>query len=108
MWMHEWKISANKKIIGLINNCNLEEHHLSTKKLHLDNKGNSAFAKNILHFIECWIANTDIYDELRVRHIPKDKPMLTLSDMRDSGEGKDPANFRKCNKKKVSYCTYKH
>ena len=43
---------CKQKDIGLIDNCNLEEHHLDTKKLHLNNKGNSAFAKNILHFIE--------------------------------------------------------
>ena len=43
---------CKQKDIGLINSCNLEEHHLGTKKLHLNNKGNSAFAKNILHFIE--------------------------------------------------------
>ena len=41
-----------QKDIGLINHCNLEEHHLGTKKLQLKNKVNSAFAKNILHIIE--------------------------------------------------------
>ena len=39
---------CKKKDISLIDNCNLEEHHLGTKKLHLNNKGNSAFPKNIL------------------------------------------------------------
>ena len=43
---------CKQKDIGLMDNCKLEEHHLSTKKLHLNNKGNSVFAKNILHFIE--------------------------------------------------------
>ena len=38
--------------IGLICNCNLEEHHLGTKKLHLNSKDNSVYTKNILHFIE--------------------------------------------------------
>ena len=45
-------IRKGKPSIGLIDNCNLKEHHLGTKKLHSNNKGNSAFAKNILHFIE--------------------------------------------------------
>ena len=43
---------CKQKDIGLIDNCNLEEHHLGAKKLHVNNKGNSAFAKNILRFIE--------------------------------------------------------
>ena len=32
---------CKQKEIGLIDNCNLEEHHLGTKKLHLNNKGNN-------------------------------------------------------------------
>ena len=79
---------CKEKGIGLINNCNLEEHHLGTKKLNLNNKGNCVFAKEILHFIESWIANIDVFDELRVRHVLKDKPQSKLSDMRDSGEVK--------------------
>ena len=46
------KNSCKQKDIGLIDNCNSEEHHLGTKKLHLNNKGNSVFAKSILRFIE--------------------------------------------------------
>ena len=95
MWMPEWKTSV------LIDNCNLEEHHLGTEMLHLNNKGNSAFSKNILHFIEIWIANTNILDEIRVRRILKDKPHSNLSDMRDSSEGKNLVHFRKCNQNKL-------
>ena len=91
---------CKKKDISLIDNCNLEEHHLGTKKLHLNNKGNSAFAKNILHFIESWIANVDIFDEIRVRHTLKNKHKSKLSNMKDSGEVRDLAHFRKCNQKK--------
>ena len=40
----------------------------------MNNKGNRAFAKNMLHFIERCIANIDIFDEVRVRHVLKDKP----------------------------------
>ena len=36
---------CKQKDIGWIDNCNLEKHHLGTKKLHLNKKGNSAFAK---------------------------------------------------------------
>ena len=50
--MHELKISVRKNVDLIDNNCNLEEHHLGTKKLHLNNKGNSVFAKDILNFIE--------------------------------------------------------
>ena len=95
MWMPEWKTS------DLIDNCNLEEHYLGTEMLHLYNKGNSAFSKNILHFIKIWIANTNIFDEIRVRSILKDKPQSNLSDMRDSSEGKNLAYFRKCNQNKL-------
>ena len=48
----QMKNFCKQKDIGLIDNCNLEEHHLGTKKLYLNNKGNSAIAKSILHFIE--------------------------------------------------------
>ena len=86
---------CKQKDIGLINNYNLEEHYLGTKKLHLNNKDNSVFGKNVIHFIESWIVNIDIFDEIRVRHILKVNPKL--SDMRDSGEGKDLPHFRKYN-----------
>ena len=43
---------CKKKDISLIDNYNLEEHHLGTKKLHLNNKCNSVFAENILQFIK--------------------------------------------------------
>ena len=41
-----------RKDIGLIDNCNLEEHDLGSKKLRLNNEGDSAFAKNILHSLD--------------------------------------------------------
>ena len=47
----QMKHLCKQKDVGLIDNCNLEEY-LETKKLHLNKKGNSSFAKNILHFIE--------------------------------------------------------
>ena len=43
---------CNQKHIGLIDNCNLEEHHLGTKILHLNNRSNSVFAKYTLQLIE--------------------------------------------------------
>ena len=66
----------------------------------MNNKGNSVFAKNI-HFNESWIANTFIFDEIRVRHILEDKPHSKLSDVTDSGWGKGLAYFRKCNQNKL-------
>ena len=38
--------------IRLLSNDNIKEEHLGIKKLHLNKKGNSAFAKNLLSFIE--------------------------------------------------------
>ena len=87
-----------KKDIGLIDNFILQEHHLRTKKLHLSKRGNGAFAKRILHFIESWIANiNDIFDEIRLRHVLKDRSQSKLSNIRYSGEAKDLAHFRNCN-----------
>ena len=43
-----------------------------------------------VHVIESWIANTEFFDKIRVR-----------SDMRDSGEVKDLAYFKKYNYKKL-------
>ena len=68
-----------QKDVDLIDNCNLEEHHLGTKKLQLKNKVNSAFPKNILHIIEKWNANVDIFDEIRVRLILN--PFMTEADI---------------------------
>ena len=52
-----WKNLANKnfctqKSIGLIDNENLKENQLGIKKLHLNRKGNTRFAKNLLNFIK--------------------------------------------------------
>ena len=41
-----------QKNIDLINNDNLKENHLGIKKLNLNRKGNTLFAKNPLNFIE--------------------------------------------------------
>ena len=60
---------CKQKDIGLIGNCYLEEHHLGTKKLHLNNKGDCVLTKNILHFIESRIADIDIFEEIRVRNV---------------------------------------
>ena len=43
---------CSQKNIGLLNNDNLKETHLGIKKLHLNRKGNTVFAKNLLNFIE--------------------------------------------------------
>ena len=42
----------NQKNIPLIDNGNIKEEHLGVKKLQLNRRGNSLFAKNILGFIE--------------------------------------------------------
>ena len=43
---------CNQKNIPLIDNGNIKEEHLGVKKLQLNRRGNSLFAKNILGFIE--------------------------------------------------------
>ena len=43
---------CTQKNLSLINNDNINESHLGIKKLHLNKKGSSAFAKNLLNFIE--------------------------------------------------------
>ena len=40
---------CNQKNIHLILNANIKEEHLGIKKLHLNRKGNSIFAKNLLN-----------------------------------------------------------
>ena len=41
---------SNQKNIHLILNDNIKENHLDIKKLHLNRKSNSIFAKNLLNF----------------------------------------------------------
>ena len=43
---------CSQKSLRLINHDNIKENHLGVKKLHLNRKGNSVFAKNLLNFIE--------------------------------------------------------
>ena len=41
-----------RKGIGYIDNNNITENYLGMKKLHLNSKGNTAFAKNMINLIE--------------------------------------------------------
>ena len=43
---------CRQKNINLASNDNIKEEHLGIKKFHLNRKGNSIFAKNLLNFIE--------------------------------------------------------
>ena len=43
---------CKQKNIGLIDNENLKENHLGIRKLRLNRKGNTPFAKNLLSFVE--------------------------------------------------------
>ena len=47
-----FKNFCSQKNIPLIDNGNIKEEHLGVKKLHLNRRGNSLFAKNLLGFIE--------------------------------------------------------
>ena len=58
-----------QKGIGFINNNNIKEEFLGKMKLHLSQRGNSIFAKNLLKYIntEDWInslCNSDIGNEI--------------------------------------------
>ena len=46
-----FKNFCNQKNIPPIDNGNIKEEHLGVKKLHLNRRGNSLFAKNLLGFI---------------------------------------------------------
>ena len=43
---------CQQKGIGYIDNSNIIENHLGLKKLQLNSRGNTAFAKNLINFIE--------------------------------------------------------
>ena len=43
---------CRQKKINLLSNDNIKEDHLGIKKLHLNRKGNSVFAKNLLNYTE--------------------------------------------------------
>ena len=43
---------CKQKNLGFIENSNLKDNHLAAKKLHLNRKGDSIFAKNLINFIE--------------------------------------------------------
>ena len=50
---------CSQKNISLIDDSNIREEHLGVKKLHLNRRGNSLFAKNLLDFIENkWISES--------------------------------------------------
>ena len=41
-----------QKGTSLVDNSGIKKYHLDKRKLHLNKKGNSAFAKNLLHHIK--------------------------------------------------------
>ena len=43
---------CQQKRIGYIDNSNITENHLGMKNLHLNSKGNTAFAKNLINVIQ--------------------------------------------------------
>lgn len=79
----------------------MDQHYFVIKKLHLNNKSNSFFPKNILHFIESWIANIDVLDEISVKYELKDKPQSKLFNVEYSGEVKYLPQFGKYNQNRL-------
>ena len=60
------KNHCSQKNLRFIIHDNIIENHLGVKKLHLNRKGNSVFAKKLLNFIEgSWIFNYegDLFSE---------------------------------------------
>ena len=43
---------CQQKGIGYIDNSNITENHFGMKKLHLNSKGNTEFAKNLINFVK--------------------------------------------------------
>ena len=52
---------CKQKNIGFIYNGNINESHLGMKKLHLNRKGNSALAKNLLNYLEKEVSESDLF-----------------------------------------------
>ena len=53
---------CQQKGIGYIDKSNITENHLGLKKLHLNSKRNTAYAKNLMNFIENWNENLESSD----------------------------------------------
>ena len=43
---------CNQKNIDCIDDTNIKENHLDMKKLHLNNRGTSVFAQNLLRYLQ--------------------------------------------------------
>ena len=57
---------CQQKGIGYIDNSNITENHLRMKKVNLNSKRNTAFAKNLINFVENWnesLKNLDFIKE---------------------------------------------
>ena len=55
-----WKTIVNKKNIDFVDNSNIIEEHLGSKKLHLNKRSNSILAKNILKYLRDSYWNDEI------------------------------------------------
>ena len=66
----------------MIDHGNIKESHLGIKKLHLNRKGNSLFAKNLLSFIESnWIFDYD-GDSFSEEYCVSNDPTVSQSDVK--------------------------
>ena len=91
---------CNQKNISLIDNGNIKEEHLSVKKLHLNKRSNSLFAKNLLGFIkQNWncscMGDVSIYGE-------------DISNVSHSDEQQVLKDIRKSNVNKINIWSTKH
>ena len=69
---------------SLIDHDNIKESHLGIKKLHLNRKGNSLFAKNVLSFIDSnWIFDYD-GDSFSEEYCVSNDPTVSQSDVKQA------------------------
>ena len=83
---------CKQKNIDFVDNSNIIEEHLGSKKLHLNKRGNSILAKNILKFLRDSYWNDDIlncgmkYDEYTSKLPSKSVNSVSVGSIRDVGK----------------------
>ena len=79
-----FKNYCSQKKPSLIDHDNIKESHLGIKKLHLNRKGNSLFAKKVLSFIESnWIFDHD-GDSFSEEYCVSNDPTVSQSDVKQA------------------------
>ena len=83
---------CKQKSIDFVGNSNITEEHLGSEKLHLNQRGNSILAKNILKYLRDSYWNDDIlncwikYDECKSKLPTKSVNSISVRSIRDVGK----------------------